>query len=101
DNINPLNVLPIKLPLKVFADIGTYAGAWDADAGTARFLFDAGLQISLFKNTVNVYIPLLYSKVYNDYFKSTITEKRFLKNISFSIDIQQISVKKLFPQFLF
>lgn len=101
DNINPLNVLPFKLPLKVFADIGTYAGAWEADAGTARFLFDAGLQLSLFKNTVNVYVPLMYSKVYGDYFKSTITEKRFLKNISFSIDIQQLSAKKLFPQFLF
>ena len=101
NNINPLSVLPFKLPLKVFADVGTYAEAWESDAGTARFLFDAGLQLSLFKNTLNIYVPLLYSKVYDDYFKSTITEKRFLKNISFSIDIQQLSLKKLFPQLLF
>jgi hypothetical protein len=101
NKINPLSVLPFKLPLKVFADIGTYAEAWESDAGTARFLFDAGLQLSLFKNTLNIYMPLLYSKVYDDYFKSTITEKRFLKNISFSIDIQQQSFKKLFPQLLF
>lgn len=101
NSINPLSVLPFKLPLKVFADMGTYAEAWDDDAGTARFLFDAGLQLSLLKNTVNVYVPLMYSKVYSDYFKSTITEKRFLKNISFSIDIQQLTMKKLFPQLLF
>lgn len=100
-NVNPLQVLPFKLPLKVFADIGTYAEAWKKDAGTPRFLFDAGLQVSLFKNTINIYVPLLYSKVYKDYFKSTITEKRFVKNISFSIDIQNASLKKMFPQIPF
>ena len=35
---------------------------------------------------------------YKDYFKSTITEKRFVRNLSFSIDLQNISLKKLFPQ---
>jgi hypothetical protein len=97
-NANPLSVLPIKLPLRIFADLGTYAEAWEEDAGTPRFVFDAGLQLSFLKNTVNVYMPLFYSKVYSDYFKSTIPDKRFLKNISFSIDLQNISLKKFFPQ---
>lgn len=96
--VNPLEVLPFKLPLRVFADIGTYAGAWEKDSGTPRFLFDAGLQLSMLKNTINIYVPIFYSKVYGDYFKSTIPDKRFLKNISFSIDVQNISLKKLFPQ---
>jgi len=96
--INPLNILPIKIPLKIFADVGTYAEAWKKNAGTGKFLYDAGLQISLFKNTVNVYFPILYSKVFDDYFKSTITEKRFSKNIAFSIDIQNINLKRYFPQ---
>ena len=100
-NVNPLSVLPIQLPLKVFADIGTYAQAWEKNSGTPRFLFDAGIQLSLLKNTVNVYIPLFYSKVYSDYFKSTITEKRFFKNISFSIDLQNARPEKLFPQLPF
>ena len=26
--INPLSILPVKIPLKVFLDIGTYAEAW-------------------------------------------------------------------------
>jgi hypothetical protein len=90
DNINPLRVLPIKVPLKIFADIGTYAEAWKENPATGRFLYDAGLQVPLFRSLLNVYIPILYSKVYSNYFKSTITEKRFLKNISFSIDIQRI-----------
>ena len=98
DKVNPLSLLPFKIPIRVFADIGTYAEAWEKDAGTAKFLFDAGLQLSFLKNTVNIYMPLLYSKVYSDYFKSTIPDKRFWKTISFSIDIQNISLKKLVPQ---
>ncbi len=97
DKINPLSVLPFKLPIKLFADIGTYAEAWEKGNNTGRFLYDAGLQVSLFKNVVNIYVPILYSKVYSDYFKSTIIEKRFVKNISFSIDLQNIRAATLFP----
>jgi hypothetical protein len=94
---NPLAVLPIKLPLRLFFDIGTYAEAWKKNANTGKFLYDGGIQLSLFKNIVNIYCPLVYSKVYKDYFSSTITEKRFIKNISFSIDLQNIRVQKIFP----
>ncbi len=96
-SVNPLQILPVKIPLKAFIDIGTYAEAWQKNAATGRFIYDAGLQLSLLKNTVNVYIPLLYSKVYRDYFKSTIPEKRFWKTISFSIDVQNFNLHKFFP----
>ena len=86
ENINPLSVLPFKTPLHVFADIGTYAEAWKRNAEGDRFLFDAGLHVPIAKGVVNVYIPILYSKVYGDYFKSTIPENRFLKTISFTIN---------------
>ena len=99
--INPLSVLPIKLPIKAFVDIGTYAGAWKKNAPTGRFIYDAGLQLSLFRNIVNIYFPILYSKVYRDYIKSTIYEKKFLKTISFSIDLQNINLKKWVPQIPF
>jgi hypothetical protein len=95
DQINILNILPFKVPLKVYMDIGTYADAWKANAEGSKVLYNAGLQLSLFKNTINIYAPLLYSKPYKDYFLSTITEKRFLKNISFTIDIQNFSLKKI------
>lgn len=100
-NVNPLELLPFKLPAKLFADIGTYSEAWKNNSGTPRILYDAGVQLSFFKNSVNIYVPLLYSKVYSDYFKSTITEKRFLKNITFSIDVQHFSLKKFIPQLPF
>jgi hypothetical protein len=95
--INPLQVLPFEVALKVFLDIGTYAEAWKKDAGTGKFIYDAGLQIALFKGIANIYVPILYSKVYSDYFKQTIPQnKRFWSNISFSIDIQNFKLNKLF-----
>lgn len=96
--LNPLQVLPIKIPLKIFLDAGTYAEAWKKDAPTGKFIYDAGLQVSVLKDMVNIYFPLLYSKVYDNYFKSTIPGKRFWKNISFSIDIQKFSFSKLFHE---
>ena len=95
DKINPLSVLPIKLPVRIFADIGTYAEAWDRDTELDRFLYDIGLQLSLFKGTINIYAPLIYSNVYKEYYKSYLSEKRFLKNISFTIDLNNASMKKL------
>jgi len=93
-NINPLNVLPIKIPFKIFADLGTYADPWKKKSTEDRFLFDAGLQISFLKETVNIYIPLLYSKVYKDYIQSTLGENKFWKTISFSIDISGFNLRK-------
>ena len=97
-NINPLSLLPIKIPLKLYADVGTYAEAWEKAGSTGRFLYDAGLQLSLFQNVLNVYFPLVYSEVYSNYFKSTISTKRFAKTISFSIDISKLQASKLFPE---
>jgi hypothetical protein len=93
--INPLELLPIKIPLKIFADIGTFAESWAKDAETNRFLFDVGFQVSLLKETVNIYIPVLYSTVFKDYFRSTLGDNWFWKTISFSIDIQRFNLRKI------
>ena len=94
--MNPLSLLPIKIPLKLFVDIGTYAEAWDKDAGLDRFIFDAGLQLSLFANTINIYVPILYSSIYKDYIQSVLEkEGRFWKTISFSLDISNFSLRKI------
>jgi hypothetical protein len=84
---NSLKPPPFKLPLKVFVDIGTFAEAWNNNGSTGRFVYDAGFPLALFKNLLNIYVPVLYSNVYRDYFRSTIVSKRFWKNLSFSIDI--------------
>ena len=96
DNINPLSVLPFKLPIKFFLDIGTYSEAWQDNAETGKFLYDAGLQLSLFNQGVNIYFPLLYSKTYKDYYKSTLGEKWFWKTVSFNINLSVLHPSKIF-----
>lgn len=95
DNINPLSILPVKIPLKIFADVGTYAEAWKDHPASGRFIYDAGIQIPLFHSLVDVYIPIIYSKVYGDYYKSTITEKKFLKTIAFTINISKLQLQDI------
>lgn len=90
DKYNPLSILPIAIPLKFFFDIGTYSEAWQDNAASGRFVYDAGLQLSLLKDGINVYFPLLYSKVYGDYYKSTLGDKRFWKTVSFNINLSAL-----------
>lgn len=97
ENINPLRVLPVRIPLKIFADVGTYSQAWKDNPATGRFVFDAGIQFSLLRSLLNIYVPVLYSKVYRDYYKSTIAQHRFLKTIAFSFNLSQLQAKKLVP----
>ncbi|MBS4044039.1 MAG: M1 family metallopeptidase [Chitinophagaceae bacterium] len=81
--------------LKLFADIGTYAEAWVDNPTAGRFLFDAGIHLSLFNNAVNIYAPILFSKAYRDYNKSILGENIFAKTISFSINLQNLHFNKL------
>ncbi len=91
-----LNIDCPGLPaIKAFTDIGTYAEAWKDNPATGRFLFDAGLQLSLLNNAVNIYFPILNSKVFRDYNQSILTEKIFSKSISFSINLQSLHFNKL------
>jgi hypothetical protein len=95
-NLNTnIPLLPSKVPLKLFFDAGTYSEAWDDDNPNPRFLYVAGLQLSLFKDMLNIYAPVFYSKEFRDQLKSVPEEDKFLKKLSFSIDIQRIDLKKV------
>lgn len=95
--INPFSLLPFKFPVRIFADIGTYSEAWNNRAASGRFLYDAGLQVNLFNDILNIYFPLVYSKVYKNYFKSTIPGNTFKNNIVFSIEFKNLQPRKIFP----
>jgi hypothetical protein len=94
--LNPLSILPFKIPLKIFVDVGTYSEAWEKDSENDHFLFDAGLHIPLFAETVNIYVPVIYSEVFKSYIQSTLPKKgRFFKLITFSIDISRFNFRKI------
>ena len=101
DQLNILNVLPFKIPVKAYLDIGTYAEAWSPKSEESKILYNAGLQIGLLKQSIQVYFPLFYSRVYQDYFRSIYNEKRFARTISFVIDLQRLNWKSLDNQLPF
>ena len=93
--INPLAKLPFKLPIQFFLDVGTYAEAWQKNSGNVKFLYDAGIQLTLLKGLAKVYLPLIYSKQFATYSLQLNGKKRTLKNISFSIDMPHLTVPKV------
>jgi hypothetical protein len=95
----PKKILPLPIPLFLFFDAGSYAEAWKKDAGTSRFLYTGGLQLSLLKKVLNIYLPIIYSKAFTNTLKTDPEQNKFFKKIFFSIDLQQIKLKKFFPQF--
>jgi hypothetical protein len=95
EKINPLSILPFKIPLKVYADIGTYAEPWDKNSTQDRFLFDAGFQLSILKEFVNIYVPVIHNQVYKDYYNSYLSKPRFWKSISFTLNFYNKPVSDL------
>lgn len=94
----PNKLFPFKLPLRLFLDVGTYAEAWEKESVTSRFLYVAGVQVSLFKDLLNVYAPLFYSKEFKDNLKTVPEQNTFGKRISFSFDIQRFNLRKIIGQ---
>jgi hypothetical protein len=90
----PKGLLPLNLPVKIFLDAGTYADAWKKDAPTSRFLYVAGLQLTLFNDLIQVYAPVLYSKEFRDNLKTVPEENGFFKKLSFSIDVHRFNIRK-------
>jgi hypothetical protein len=94
----PKKLLPIPIPIKIFADAGTNADAWKKDAAVSRFLYVAGLQISILDDFINIYAPLIYSKEFSNSLKTVPEENKFFRKVSFSINIQNLSLRKLVPE---
>jgi hypothetical protein len=94
----PKKILPLPFPIKIYADAGTYADAWKKDASVSRFLYVAGLQVSILGDLVNIYAPVIYSKAFSNNLKTVPEENKFFRKISFSINLQNVSLKRLFPE---
>ena len=90
----PNKFFPIKTPLRLFLDVGTYAETWTREAATPKLLFVGGLQLSLFKDLLNVYAPIVYSRDFKENLQTVPEENTFFKKISFSIDIQRIQLRR-------
>lgn len=96
EQLNPLQVLPIRIPLHVFADIGASGATWSTSGESGRWLYTVGLEIPLLNRAIRIFIPLMYSKPYQDYVRSILGPKnRFLQKISYQIDLQSLNLRRV------
>lgn len=80
-----------KLPFKLFFDIGT--SEFNESLYNDKFLYDFGLNISLWKNICDIYIPFTYS---NDIKKALeLNNKSFFDTIRFTLNLHNINPKNI------
>lgn len=84
----------LNLPIRIFADIGTFSDAKLQNPSGASVLFDAGLEFYV-SDYLNVYFPILLSKDFKDYTNSVYTDKKFMRTITFSLNIGNINWTKM------
>ncbi len=91
----PKSLLPIPVPVKLFADIGSYAEAWKEEPETGKFLYVAGLELSLIKDIVHIYLPVFYGNEFRTYLKTLPGQNSLRRRLTFSIDLKRITGKNL------
>jgi len=92
----PGGIFPFAVPLKLFLDVGTFSEAWKAGAETSTFLYVGGLQLSILKNAIAIYAPLVYSADFKTYLKALPEQNTFGKRLTFSINLHQLNGQKMF-----
>jgi hypothetical protein len=92
----PHAIIPEWIPLRLFFDAGTYAQAWQYNPPTSHFLYVAGLELSLIHDLVRIYAPLFYSSDFSTQLNTVSDQNTFIKKISFSIQLQNVDLRKLF-----
>jgi hypothetical protein len=92
----PPQIVPKWLPLRLFLDVGTYAQAWSDTPPTSHFLYVGGFELDLFHDVLHIYAPVVYSSDFSSQLKTVPGQNGFFHKVSFSIDFQQIPIRKIF-----
>ncbi len=61
--------LPVPLPIRIFADAGTYYNAKKAFHGSQSLVYDGGVSMYLVKNVMEVYLTLVQSSDIKQYYE--------------------------------
>lgn len=84
--------LPLgNLPLRIYADVASFADAKQINQSGNAVLFNAGLELHLFDELLSIYAPIVMSSEYSDYLSEIYPKGKFGKSISFSLNIQNIN----------
>jgi len=92
--VNLKTSIPGKIPLKIFANIGTYDGAKTAFASSQLLVYEAGIDLTLIKGICDIYFPLIWSSDLKDQ-SNFITNKNYGDKIRFTLNINKLNPFKL------
>jgi hypothetical protein len=87
--INLKSDLPVKLPIRLFLDVAVFADASKLNPSGDKILFDGGVEFHI-KDMVNIYVPLVMSRDFKDYFNTIVVKNKFMRSITFSIQLDKI-----------
>lgn len=76
----------LKLPLKVYADIGTTA---DDGLNKEKVLYNSGVCLSLMKNVFEIYFPILVSSDLHDY--TDANDLEYMETIRFTLNLNLLN----------
>lgn len=86
-----------KIPLKLFVDIG--ASEFNESMLKERVLYDAGIDICLWKDIFEIYIPLIYSNDIRTNLKA-IGKDNFFDTVRFTLNLHKIKPHQFITGFL-
>lgn len=86
--------LPIKIPLQLFLDLGTFADAEMINPSGQKMLYDGGICLSI-SNFFQVNLPLIVSKDFSDYQSQILGKTGVFENVSFSLQLHNFNWLKL------
>lgn len=78
-----------NLPVRLFADIGTFSGAKKQNPSESALLYVAGLEVYI-SDYLTINLPLVMSKDYKEYVDGILGKGSFAKTISFSLNLSKI-----------
>lgn len=88
-SINIKSDLPIRLPIRLFIDVATFADVGKLNPSGNKILFDAGIEWH-YEDWININIPLFMSRDYKDYFNTIVVKDKFFRSITFSMQLDKI-----------
>lgn len=88
-SLNIKSDLPIRFPIRLFLDLSTFSEASKLNPSGDKLLFTGGIELH-YKDLCNLYIPLVMSRDFKDYYNTIIVKDKFMRSIMFSIQLDKI-----------
>ncbi len=93
-SINVMADLPGNLPVRLFADIGSYNSASNKSIGSQLLPFDGGICVSLIRNVAEIYFPLFKSTDIKDAL-NTLDDHKYKDEIRFVLNFKLMNPFRL------